>query len=269
MELKFLVTTRQRKAITRAISGHLERDPFGDAAGRYPVVSLYYDNAPRDVYWEQVQGVGSRRKLRVRVYGGATECPPVSFVEIKHKLDGRTVKRRAALDLPSALALCADRPTAAALEHLAHLSAAEGRVVEEARAMARSRGLAPTCVVRYDREAFHGRADAPDLRLTFDDHVVYRLHDLVPVADDQDFDATLLASGTHVLEVKVARSMPYWLSSLLAAEGCLLQSHSKYCQIIERHEHALHRPLPKAHGAGTRAPANPNYAPRLGAVWTR
>lgn len=227
-ELKFIVSAEQRRRLTRSLLRRLQPDPHGDGSGGYPVVSVYYDNDGRDVYWEHVQGLGSRRKLRVRVYGGAaTAAEPACFVEIKHSLDGRTVKRRAPLPIDQAQAVVHGGSSPSALPAL------EQRVVDEAQDMVAAKALRPVCVIRYDRQAFLGSGDEADLRVTFDNTLRYRLHDLVARPDDPSFDHVLLNGRAAILEVKVAEAIPYWLSTLLAQQHCLLQSQSKYCRIVE------------------------------------
>ena len=63
-----------------------------------------YDSPERACYWEKVESVQNRRKMRVRVYGSLDgKLPPTVFVEIKHKCDGRGVKRRLLCTLDEAL----------------------------------------------------------------------------------------------------------------------------------------------------------------------
>ena len=51
-----------------------------------------------------MSGVQSRRKMRVRVYGSLDGVlPPTTFAEIKHKVDGRKVKRRSKFVLAAAV----------------------------------------------------------------------------------------------------------------------------------------------------------------------
>jgi hypothetical protein len=228
LEFKFIVGACQRRRLSPVLAEHLVPDPHGDSAGAYPVVSVYYDNEQHDIYWEHIQELRSRRKLRVRVYGSdRTAARPACFVEIKHRLDGRIVKRRALLPLDHALAVVNGGEPPRGLPEL------EQGVVEEARAMVAARGLRPTCVIRYDRQALRGTGPEADLRITFDTNLSYRLNDLVPRPDDRAFDRVILNGGAAVLEVKVAETVPFWLSELLAQEQCLLQSHSKYCRIVE------------------------------------
>ncbi|HEX8310040.1 MAG TPA: VTC domain-containing protein, partial [Chthoniobacteraceae bacterium] len=106
--MKFVINREQRAALMPHLLPHLRADENAGDGAFYPIVSLYYDNAERDCYWEKVQGQKSRRKLRVRAYGSLDgKLPPTCFLEVKHKCDGRGVKRRARMPLEAALAIAA------------------------------------------------------------------------------------------------------------------------------------------------------------------
>lgn len=207
---------------------HLRADENAVNGAHYPIVSVYYDNAERDCYWENLNGAKSRRKLRVRLYG--SQCgttPPTCFAEVKHKVEGRNVKRRARLSIEEALAVAAG-------EHVpAELTPGELRTVEEIHALVRQRGLEPCVCLRYDRHAYAAIDPGDDLRITFDTGIAYRFERLTPVPDDREFTSYLHADGASVMEVKVTGAVPYWLTRLLGATGCVMQGHSKYCRIME------------------------------------
>ena len=99
--------------------------------------------------------------------------------------------------------------------------------------MAHARALQPTCVMCYDRQAFVGHDAEESLRVTFDDRLRYRFRDLELRVDDGDFDGEILDREQSVLEVKVDRVVPYWLSVLAGRHRCVLQSVSKYAGVIE------------------------------------
>jgi hypothetical protein len=98
------------------------------------------------------------------------------------------------------------------------------------------RGFRPTMVMRYDRRAYAGSEANSDLRVTYDTGIAYRLDDLSPTPDDQNFkrENYLYSDDISVLEVKLSGTIPYWLSKLIPTSGCKLQSHSKYCKALER-----------------------------------
>jgi hypothetical protein len=227
-ELKFILSAEQRARLMPDLLPHLRADENAVTGAHYPIVSIYYDNAERDCYWDNLNGVRSRRKLRVRLYG--SQCgttPPTCFAEVKHKVEGRNVKRRARLSIDEALAVAAG-------EHRpAGLSEAEYRTVEEIHALVRLRALQPCVCLRYDRHAYSGVDQAADLRITFDTGIAYRFERLTPVPDDRDFVHYLHPDGASVMEVKVTGAVPYWLTRLLGEAGCIMQGHSKYCRIME------------------------------------
>jgi hypothetical protein len=227
-EMKFVITLSMRERLMPRLMPHLRADENAGESAYYPIVSLYYDTPDRDCYWEKVSGLKSRRKLRVRVYGSLDgTLPPTSFVEIKHKIDGRNVKRRARMALEDALIVAAG-------ENLSQpLGFAEQRVVNEIHRLVHDRGFAPCVCMRYDRNAFMALDPSSDLRITFDSGIAYRFDNLMPVPDDRNYQHYINDPDTSVMEVKVTGSVPYWLTMILAETGCILQSHSKYCRALE------------------------------------
>lgn len=235
LEMKYVLDAHQRRAIESVIRARLSPDPYGDAEGCYPIISLYLDDAELSAFWDRERGVASRRKLRARIYGGAgTRAAPTCFVEIKHKYGRRTAKRRIALPVADAMALVGGAPPPAASTRMATLTARETLVVLEAQKMVRDLRLAPRCIVRYDRHAYLGAADAPDLRITFDRSVRARARDLVLRTDDDDFDVDLLPEGASVLEIKVDHVAPWWLAAAVAALGPTGHAISKYALAAEK-----------------------------------
>lgn len=229
--MKFLVSTAQRAALMGQLEPHLRADANADQEAYYPIVSLYYDNAERDCYWEKIRGLRSRRKLRVRIYGTVDgKLPPTTFIEVKHKYEGRGVKRRVRLPLEEALRVGEGKyPTVP-------LDSVDKRTVNEIiNDLVGRRGFRPVMVMRYDRRAYASTDSALGLRVTYDTGIAYRLDNLIPMTDDRGFkpENFMHPDGISVLEVKIAGAIPYWMSRLIAGAGCKLQSHSKYCNALE------------------------------------
>jgi hypothetical protein len=237
-EMKFLITREQRAKLMPHLLPHLRADENAGEGALYPIVNLYYDNAMRDCYWEKIRGEKSRRKLRVRVYGSLDgSLPPTSFVEVKHKCEGRGVKRRARMSLEDAL-------TVASGENIRNqLKAGDRKIVEEVHRLVHERQFKPALCMRYDRHAFADRDFESDLRITFDTGIAFRLHDLVPVPDDRNFTQYLHSADQAVMEVKVTGTVPYWLTRMLGENGCVLRSHSKYCNALELGDPILRKML--------------------------
>jgi hypothetical protein len=117
------------------------------------------------------------------------------------------------------------------------------RTVEEIHMLVHQRGFQPCMVMRYDRMAYAAKDPESDLRITFDTGIAYRMDNLHPIPDDRRFERYLLPDGYSVMEVKVLGSVPYWLSILLPQMGCILQSHSKYCNALEDGDPVLHKQM--------------------------
>ena len=227
IELKYLVDGAQRRAITAGLQ-NVVPDRHADEDGRYPITSIYYDGPEFSVYLDRLRGVPSRRKLRVRVYGSSeTAAQPVSFLEIKHKYDGRIGKRRAQLSVADALRVGDGHQPEGPVD------ATQRLVIQEAHRMIKAYGLRPTCGVRYVRQAFQGQGRHADLRVTFDDELGCRAHDLIPRADDLDFPVPILDPDLSVLEIKVDSFAPKWLADLVAASKTVRLPFSKYSLAVE------------------------------------
>lgn len=222
-EFKFVVDAVQRHRLTEALAARLTPDPHGDGVGQYPIISVYYDNATLDLFMDGLRGLSSRRKLRLRLYGDAsTRATAACFIEIKHRYKSRVAKRRVELLLEEALDVGQGRQPRRTLD------ATDGLVVDEALEMQRAMRLRPTCLLRYERQAFRGEAAEADLRVTFDSAVRARASDLKPVVGDQDFEVEILEPELAILEIKVAETVPFWLARRLGELGCTRQSFSKY-----------------------------------------
>jgi SPX domain protein involved in polyphosphate accumulation len=233
--MKFVITREQREAIMPRLKERMRADENALEGAYYPIVSVYYDNEERDCFWEKEHRVPSRRKMRVRIYGSSEgRLPPTVFVEIKHKCDGRGVKRRLRVSLEEAYWISAGNAPRIPLRPL------DMRIVDEIHYLVKQRKFKPCMAMRYDREAFADKDPESDLRVTFDTGIAYRFENLEAKPDDHDFSDYLLPPGYSVMEVKVTGAVPYWMTRLVGETGCILQGHSKYNNALEAGDVILH-----------------------------
>ena len=236
--MKFVITREQREALMADTLPRMKPDENAVDGAFYPIVSLYYDSPDRACYWEKVEKYQNRRKMRVRVYGSLDgKLPPTVFVEIKHKCDGRGVKRRLLCTLEEAYKVAAGGDIAPRANIL------DRRLIEEIHMLVNQRQFKPCCAMRYDRHAFADRDPESDLRVTFDTGIAYRFDNLIVVPDDRKFDRYLLPEGYSVMEVKVTGSVPFWLTRMIGQHHCILQSHSKYNNALEDGDDVIHRQI--------------------------
>ncbi|HZU86391.1 MAG TPA: polyphosphate polymerase domain-containing protein [Anaerolineaceae bacterium] len=225
-ELKYLLTLRQAESLKKDLRAYLEPDLHGDSGGSYLLSSLYYDGPDYRFYWEKVDGIRFRRKLRIRLYDSSAPLTletPV-FVEIKQRTNRVTQKRRVQMPYRDALLLCSERQVP---DHAVQ----DAPVVEEIAAMVWQYNLRPASLVRYKRQAYVGSDYDLGLRVTFDTDLTYRTTDLD--LREADNDMPLFPAGWAILEVKVNERVPYWLTEMVAAHDLSLTRVSKYCRSIE------------------------------------
>jgi SPX domain protein involved in polyphosphate accumulation len=225
-ELKYLITLQQAERFKSALRAYLVPDEHGSNNGRYTLTSLYYDSPGLRCYWEKVDGVKFRRKLRIRRYETDevfTEETPV-FVEIKQRVDRVTQKRRAMLPYGEALRLCNDR-------QIPSHAAEDQATIEEIYAFLWQYNLRPVSIVRYERQAFIGTHYDIGLRVTFDTSLSFQSHQLH--LHEQPSGLPMLPANLVVMEIKVNERIPYWLTEMVAAHNLQMNRVSKYCRSIE------------------------------------
>jgi len=224
-EIKYQISLQQAEAFKHAIQAYLTPDENGESSGRYSLASLYYDSPDFRCYWEKIDGIKFRRKLRLRRYETGEPLTPDTpiFVEIKQRVDRVTQKRRALLPYAQALSLCTDRQMP---DH-----ASEDRVfLEEVLAFAWQYNLQPASIVRYERQAFIGSQYDLGLRVTFDSALTHQQSPLT--LHTPPASLPLLPADQVVMEIKVNERIPYWLTELLAAHNLHTVRISKYAQSI-------------------------------------
>lgn len=230
-ELKYLVPEDKVPAIREELSHQMIRDSYAGPRG-YGVWSVYYDTDKLRFYYEKIEGLKFRRKLRIRRYGetgGADE--PISAdsmvsVEIKQRVNRVTQKRRVMLPYHLALDLCDRRQR---IEY----PGADQSFIDEVLDLIVRLELRPTAMTGYRREPYVGTDADLGLRVTLDHRVRGR---------DRDFDLRSEAESRYiirpdlaVMEVKVNERAPYWVTDMAARHDLQVQRISKYCQSVEAH----------------------------------
>ncbi len=222
-EIKYFVDTRQVPSLMRELAPYTRPDP-NSAEWGYPIHSVYWDTDGFRCFWEKIEGLKSRRKLRVRRYGTA----PDVYVEIKQREDRTLHKRRIRLGL------------AAALDAFANVEASSDwdwtsgdPVATEVALMIEQLRLRPRMAVSYRRRALFGAFD-PELRITFDGRLRYHPTALGfehPFEEGHD----ILDPRVSVLEIKYDHRAPVWLTKTIRRHSLEMVRMSKYCSAVDRH----------------------------------
>jgi SPX domain protein involved in polyphosphate accumulation len=220
-ELKYLITSAVRDALLPELTLQVVPDPEGGATGVYQVTSLYYDTDDLFFFRSKVDGNRFRRKVRIRQYGEFSASPEAPcMLEIKQRIGRTTQKRRVALTLGRAEALCRGE-----LDDVIWSDVRDSEVAGEVEFLVRNLRLRPTCLVSYLRQAFMGGRYEPGLRVTFD-------RALWASAGSEGFTPGarhhFVSPDAVVMEVKANDAVPQWMSRMLARHGCEITRFSKY-----------------------------------------
>jgi len=162
-ELKYVLSIEQVEAFKKDLLQYVKVDPYGNE-WKYRLESLYYDTKDYKHYWEKIEWLKYRRKIRIRRY--VTDDPfddeSYVYIEIKQRIDRVTQKRRVGMRYREAKALLDEgiypddyRPE-------------DKEVIDELHHLATSERLYPSAITCYDRQAYFGTENDIWLRVTFD-----------------------------------------------------------------------------------------------------
>lgn len=228
-ELKYILTIQEAERLKKALRSYMVPDDHGN--GSYILDSLYYDSPDLRFFWEKMDGVRFRRKLRIRHYedGQPLRGESIVFLEIKQRIDRVTQKRRVPLSYEEALRFCNNRERPDG-------EAQDKSLLDEIEVMLWQYNLRPVSLVRYQRQALIGTDYDLGLRITFDTALGYSTANLR--MDEEPSPLPMLPADRVVMEIKVNERIPYWLTEHVAAHNLKLVRVSKYCRSIElAHNH--------------------------------
>ncbi|GAA2275007.1 polyphosphate polymerase domain-containing protein [Glycomyces scopariae] len=256
-EIKYLLSYEDVPRLREALRARMEADPYS-VKGGYPVCSLYYDSQSLRYYWEKIEGLHFRRKLRIRNYGERHELTDESpvYVEIKQRVNRVTQKRRVKVPYLLARRLCND---GVLIDHLPE----QRPFLEEVMGLVDGHGLRPTAITAYNREAYLGSDADLGLRVTIDHRVRGRDRDFHLGAEVEN--RLIIPPQKAVVEVKANERVPYWVTDTAARLGMEVVRVSKYCQSVEAHGLAprsvFHVPVEEDHDVHSEPEHNAVAAP--------
>ncbi|MEV6346422.1 polyphosphate polymerase domain-containing protein [Actinoplanes sp. NPDC051851] len=224
-EIKYLLPSNELPRLRDELVKRLDFDAHG-ANGGYGVWSTYYDTTDLKFYWEKIEGLKFRRKLRVRYYGDrfSVNDDTTVHIEIKQRVNRVTQKRRVAMPYHRARDLCDGRQM---VEH----NPSERAFLEEVLELIETLDLRPVAMTGYQREAFVGRESDTGLRVTMDHRLRGRDRDFHFGSDAEN--RLIIPAKFSVIEFKADERVPYWLTDLAAQLNMSVVRVSKYCQSVE------------------------------------
>jgi len=237
-EIKHYVDLEQMPRIREYLTPYIKLDPYSRVRkdGNYTVRSVYFDSASLDFYYEKMDGLKIRKKLRVRTYN-EQDSINIAFLEIKRRYEKVIVKERLKIPLDSMERICIDRekPNGQVLSDefrssSRYLNIGNNHVLDKFLYNLDHKDLRPTLLVTYEREAYIGIMDEK-VRVTFDKNVRSQIF---PSMDDifSEDDLTYVTDGLAIVEFKFDNYMPTWLRKAAYQLNIRAQSISKYCMGI-------------------------------------
>lgn len=226
-ELKYALQAELVPEVLKKIRRHAVLDPFAMKRKKhqYTVKSIYFDSPMLKYYYEKLDGLKVRKKLRIRTYDKEKETV---FVEIKRRYIHLIVKERVPFPQKETILLFDEKQEV----DISHFSSPTFYVVNKFFYNMLKEKLRPTVLVMYERKPFVHPLDSTQ-RITLDfDFRAYaypRLEDLL-----DGLEGSSILHPFAILELKFNDFMPKWMRELIREYNLFPQSISKYCLGIEK-----------------------------------
>lgn len=195
----------------------------------YTVRSVYYDNKKFDCYYEKVEGLQTKKKIRIRGYNSYKK-DDILFFEVKRKFENYIQKSRAPLKWEEAENLFSNYSNS---KIPFETNTQEYKEIGHFLYNYHVKKLMPTILIIYEREAFFSKFDK-FLRITFDKNLRSLLY---PSLDSLYLNGNVkyVLPGYFILEIKFYRGLPLWLKSIIVRYRMQRMSISKYSICMGSH----------------------------------
>jgi VTC domain-containing protein len=200
---------------------------------QYTVRSIYFDSPNLDYYHDKTEGLGSRDKVRIRVYNTKTENSE-AFLEIKRKFMLPLSKFRAQVKYADLERLFVKREIQ---DFISGKFKDDNREQENIRRFfyyIYKNNLKPTVLVVFEREPYDCKLDQT-VRITFDKYLRSKPY---PALDEIYPESGLVETfpGYFVMEVKFNFTFPFWMRPIISRFNLRTEAISKYTTSIEKHD---------------------------------
>lgn len=212
-EQKYLINQKQTIEMSALLSKVLMHDTYS-TQGSYMVRSLYFDTPDDRDYFNKIDGLENRRKIRLRIYDINMQS---AKLELKEKEGSMQRKRSLNLSREEAILL--------SLGDYSPLLQKEDLFAKELYGRLNQFSYRPKCIVEYDREAFV--VPANDTRVTLDSNLRASLTNLELFSDKIEFYPVGIL-GQTTMEVKYNNFLLSYVKNLVSIPSYMQTSASKY-----------------------------------------
>lgn len=218
-ELKYLINYGDAELIKQRLKTVLNPDPHAEN-GCYSIRSLYFDDYWNTAYLDKLNGVGDRKKYRIRLYDLNAD-----FIRLECKLKSSSCISKLSAPLTAS-------ETARIMQgDMWFLLESESPLCRQFYYECTSNVMRPKVYVDYEREAYI--MEEGDVRITFDSDVRGAYSGFGITEKDIPFQY-VLEPGKLIMEVKFSEFLPGLVKNLLPARALELGAVSKYTMCCEK-----------------------------------
>jgi hypothetical protein len=180
---------------------------------------LYFDTDNDEIISRSINKPYYKEKLRLRSYKIPASGDDPVYLELKKKIGGIVVKRRATMTYAEAMRFI----DAGIYPETGNFL--DKQVIEEIAEFLHRIPAKPKVFISYERTAFLDK-DNTDFRVSFDRNIITRRNQVK--LTDGDFGSELLDNDICLMEIKLSVQIPLWLCELLSRLKIYGTSFSKY-----------------------------------------
>lgn len=218
VENKYLITAKERYLLQNYFSNVLHQDPHNGIDG-YLVRSLYFDTLFDDDYYEKMDGLEERHKLRLRIYD-----PDDQKVKLELKQKCGIYQQKQSLLLEKDVAENLIQGDLSPLERM------DMPLAQQLRNMMVLKVYRPKCIVEYRRLAYVHPNN--NIRITFDSQLRGSTSEYGFFS--KELRCTPIQSpGNCIMEVKYDNFMLSYIKDVISKCTAAQSSASKYCMVRE------------------------------------
>lgn len=230
LELKYLLSEERALAVRDFVRSHLELDEYSVDKPNYSyrIHSLYLDSDEMTTYWETINGVKNRFKLRLRYYDDRPDSPV--FFEIKRRVNEAILKQRGGVRRPAVEWLLAGHLPEP--EHLLSPDNARQLVaLQKFSQLMLSIRASPKAHVTYFREAWVSTHDN-SIRVTMDRNVYCSPEFTTSLRTDLTNPVKPFGNKV-ILELKFTGRFPNWFRTMVETFDLVRGPAAKYADGVE------------------------------------
>ena len=214
MEKKYLITLADFRKHSHYFSKVLEEDAHNSDGG-YKIRSLYFDTINDKDFHEKQEGIGIRKKIRLRLYNPKFDF---AMLEMKQKEGDNQKKRSIKLDRKDAVKMI-EGDYSILLNY-------DNDFAVECYALMNMQCYKPKTIVEYQRKAYVAKEN--NIRITFDSNVV-ATESSFDIFDENLLMYPVFSKYNVILEVKYNGFLLSYIKEMLEDIDKLSLSVSKYC----------------------------------------